>query len=353
MSGNTVSLTGAGTVIIEALQVGNGTYGSATPVSNSFTVTAPVDLAPHDLTSDTSHSPYVVSASSAYSAQPEWHAFDGNNSDFWIGIGGGVDWLQIDLGTAKILGSYAIQATTELARMPSAWTMQGSNDGVAWTVLDTQAGQAWTDNETLAFRIAVISAAYRYYQLNITANNGDATYTDVGELYLYAGSLSGGLESQTITFPAISDRAANAPPFALLATSTSGLPVAYALISGPATISGNTVTLIGTGSVTIQAQQIGNGTYAPATPVNSTFNITAAQRGYIAYDQIRASDRTGNGDQLLTYTVPVPASATSAGTPGQVAFDSAGYWYWCYAVNSWARIGPTGYGSAAASPPSW
>jgi hypothetical protein len=43
----------------------------------------------------------------------------------------------------------------------------------------------------------------------------------------------------------------------------------------------------------------------------------------------------------------------SAGTPGEVAFDSAGNWYWCYALNSWARIGPGGYGSAAASRPSW
>jgi hypothetical protein len=44
---------------------------------------------------------------------------------------------------------------------------------------------------------------------------------------------------------------------------------------------------------------------------------------------------------------------TSRGTPGQVAFDAAGYWYFCYASNQWARIGPTGYGRAAASPPSW
>jgi hypothetical protein len=50
------------------------------------------------------------------------------------------------------------------------------------------------------------------------------------------------------------------------------------------------VTLAGTGSVIIQTQQIGNGTYAPATPVNSALNVTPAQRGYIAYDQIRASE---------------------------------------------------------------
>ena len=50
---------------------------------------------------------------------------------------------------------------------------------------------------------------------------------------------------------------------------------------------------------------------------------------------------------------PAPASAPSPGTPGQVAFDAAGNWYFCYGVNQWGRIGPTGYGNAAASPPSW
>jgi hypothetical protein len=54
----------------------------------------------------------------------------------------------------------------------------------------------------------------------------------------------------------------------------------------------------------------------------------------------------------LTYG-PVRADATSPGTPGQVAFDAVGNWYFCYKVNEWGRIGPTGYGSAAASPPSW
>jgi hypothetical protein len=76
-------------------------------------------------------------------------------------------------------------------------------------------------------------------------------------------------------------------------------------------ISGNVVTLTGVGSVTIEATQDGNGTYAPATPVDQSFTVAPAQRGCIAYDQIKASDRTGNGNQLLTYT-PAPASMRRA-----------------------------------------
>jgi hypothetical protein len=179
---------------------------------------------------------------------------------------------------------------------------------------------------------------------------GDATYgaaTPVSESFAVSA-----LTPQTITFPSISNGAANDPPFVLIGASDSGLALSYAVTSGLATISGNTVTVTGVGVVTIQATQPGNSTYAPATPVSQSFTIGPAQRGCIAYDQIKASDRTGNGNQLLTYS-PAPASATSPGTPGQVAFDASGNWYFCYGVNQWGRIGPTGYGSAAASPPSW
>jgi hypothetical protein len=70
------------------------------------------------------------------------------------------------------------------SRASKNWTMQDSNDGSTWAVLDTQAGQAWTNNETLTFRVPVVSAVYRYYRLNITANNGDGAYTVRRQLLL-------------------------------------------------------------------------------------------------------------------------------------------------------------------------
>jgi hypothetical protein len=70
--------------------------------------------------------------------------------------------------------------------------MQGSNDGTTWSTLDTQTNQtAWAVFESRLFTVTG-SAAYRYYRLNITANNGDATYTEVAELYLYSPPVSGG-----------------------------------------------------------------------------------------------------------------------------------------------------------------
>jgi hypothetical protein len=61
-----------------------------------------------------------------------------------------------------------------------------------------------------------------------------------------------------------------APP-----TSSSGLPVALSVLSGPATLSGNTVTLTGTGQVVLEANQAGDSVYSAAAPVRVVFTAVA------------------------------------------------------------------------------
>ncbi|MSU66241.1 MAG: hypothetical protein EXS38_09115 [Opitutus sp.] len=81
--------------------------------------------------------------------------------------------------------------------------------------------------------------------------------------------------SQSITFVAPDDRPANSGSFSLQATATSGLPIAFAVISGPATLSGDTLTLTGpTGPVTIRATQAGNTIFLAADDVVRPFNAT-------------------------------------------------------------------------------
>ena len=67
------------------------------------------------------------------------------------------------------------------------------------------------------------------------------------------------------------------------------------------------------------------------------------ETGRIRYNQIRLAHRTGDGHKLLTWTTAAPGSHSASGTAGQIAYDSSGNFYWCYAANSWARIGPAGY----------
>ncbi len=73
--------------------------------------------------------------------------------------------------------------------------------------------------------------------------------------------------AQTITFPTIGTHSWGEPEFPLTATASSGLPITYTLVSGPASLSGNMLTVTGAGTVVVQASQNGNSVYGEATPV--------------------------------------------------------------------------------------
>lgn len=81
---------------------------------------------------------------------------------------------------------------------------------------------------------------------------------------------------QTINFAAIPNQNFGSPPISLTATANSGLPVSYSIITGPATISGNALTLTGIGTVTVSATQNGDTNYLAAAPVNNSFCVSVA-----------------------------------------------------------------------------
>ena len=85
--------------------------------------------------------------------------------------------------------------------------------------------------------------------------------------------------SQTINFPNPGTQTFGVGPIALGATATSGLAVTYQVISGPATVSGSTLTINGAGSVVVEADQAGGVTtwwYSSAPPVQATILVTPA-----------------------------------------------------------------------------
>ncbi|MFN5430799.1 MAG: FG-GAP-like repeat-containing protein [Cyclobacteriaceae bacterium] len=74
--------------------------------------------------------------------------------------------------------------------------------------------------------------------------------------------------SQTITFNPLPNRALGDSPFTLTASSSSGLPISYMSSNTTvATITGNTVTIVGRGYTLITAFQGGNSTFLPASAV--------------------------------------------------------------------------------------
>jgi formylglycine-generating enzyme required for sulfatase activity len=103
--------------------------------------------------------------------------------------------------------------------------------------------------------------------------------------------------TQTIDFAAPADKSPVSLPFQLTGTSSSGLPVSYRVVSGPATIAGNTVTLTGgTGTVTVRASQSGNESYYAAPEVSRSFNVAVdALAGFLSAAGIPA-DKQGSLD---------------------------------------------------------
>jgi hypothetical protein len=82
--------------------------------------------------------------------------------------------------------------------------------------------------------------------------------------------------AQTITFGALPSVTYGANPFVLNATASSGLPIAYTVSGGPASVTNNVLSVTGAGTVTVAATQTGNTTYSPAPPVMQSFNVASA-----------------------------------------------------------------------------
>ncbi len=85
--------------------------------------------------------------------------------------------------------------------------------------------------------------------------------------------------AQTLNFPPIPSHPPTDAPFALTASASSGLPVRFRVLSGPATISGQTLTLTSTtGRVVVEARQAGSPAWAPATATQSFAISTKASQ---------------------------------------------------------------------------
>ena len=89
-----------------------------------------------------------------------------------------------------------------------------------------------------------------------------------------------------MTFAPIAAKTYGDGPFAVSATSNSGGVITYSVTSGPATIVGNTVTIRGAGTVTLQASCAAQGDYAAATQTAS-FVVAKAQLTLTANDATR------------------------------------------------------------------
>lgn len=94
------------------------------------------------------------------------------------------------------------------------------------------------------------------------AGGSDSNYS----MILNTGTLTITRADQTINFNEIADHFTTDEPFELFASASSTLEIVFTILSGPATIAGNVVTLTGEpGTVTVQVSQAGTINYNPAS----------------------------------------------------------------------------------------
>jgi predicted alpha-1,2-mannosidase len=97
---------------------------------------------------------------------------DGSTDTKWLSWNP-TAWAQLTLSQPTAITHYAISSANDSPeRDPKDWTLQGSNDALAWTDLDKQTGQSFSARfQQNDYQIAP-TAAYKYFRLTITANNG-------------------------------------------------------------------------------------------------------------------------------------------------------------------------------------
>jgi hypothetical protein len=286
VSGNTVTVTGAGSCTITASQPGNANYSAAPDVAQPFTIAAASQAITFGALANKTFgdAPFAVSATASSSLAVSFAAA-GNctvSGNMVTLTGGGNCTI-----TASQPGNANYGAAPDVAR---SFTIGTASQTITFGALANKTfGDApFAVNATASSGLAVSFAATGNCSVSgntvtltgagscsITASQaGNSNYSaapDVAQPFTTAAA------SQTITFGVLANKTFGDAPFAVNATASSGLVVTFAA-AGNCTVSGDTVTLTGTGNCTITASQAGDANHNAAPEVVQPFTIGAASQ---------------------------------------------------------------------------
>jgi hypothetical protein len=242
ISGNTLAITGVGTVVVAADQAGNSNYSAATEVTRSITV----NQASQTINFTAPSSPVT----------------------------------------------YGVSPITLSA------TGGGSGNAVTFSVLSGPG--------TLTGNILTITGAGTVV---IAANQASSTnYAAAAQV---TQTIVVNPASSTLSFSSISDKTYGDAPFTVNAYSASNGAVTYRVTSGLATISGSTVTITGTGTVSLAASQAATTNYAAPADASTSFSVKKATPTLV----ISSSGLANAYGVAVTFTATI-----SAGPTGSISF---------------------------------
>jgi fibronectin-binding autotransporter adhesin len=176
--------------------------------------------------------------------------------------------------------------------------------------------------------VAGVATTPAMTNLNVGSHTITAAYSGDALSTSSSGTLVGGqtvtTASQSLTFGSLANETYGVAPFGISATASSGLPVSFAVISGPVSIAGSTVTVHGAGTALIQASQPGNSNYSAAIPLTNSLTVNplpvvlAGSRAYDGtatanYSILAVADPVGS-DVVNLASGAATLASTSVGT---------------------------------------
>lgn len=281
VSGSTVTIIGAGSTTITASQAGNTNYNGASDVLQTLTVNkASQSISFNALSTKTygdvnfNLSATASSGLSVSFASSNTAVASISGSTVTINGAGSTTITASQAGNSNYNTASDVQQTLTVNKATATVTLSGlaqTYDGSAKSVTATTNPSGKTVGITYDGSISTPSAVGSY-AIVATINDDN-----------YQGNASGTLviskASQTITFNSLSAKTVGDAPFALTATSSSGLSVSYTSSNtSVATVSGSTITIVGAGSSIITASQSGNGNYNPASDAQQTLTVNTAPK---------------------------------------------------------------------------
>jgi endonuclease I len=182
----------------------------------------------------------------------------------------------VSMGSSSATKTFTVQniGTSSLALSGTPKVAISGTNAADFTIDQSSTSASVAASGTTTFTIIFTPSSIGSKTAAISIANDDVSGGE--NPYVINLSGTGTCVSQTITFGALTAKTYGDATFTLGATASSGLSVSYASSNtAVATVSGNTVTIVGAGTTTITASQAGNGTYCAATNVPQTLTVNA------------------------------------------------------------------------------
>ena len=342
ISGASVSFVGGGTCTINANQAGDATHQAAPQAQQSFTVAGSPPPKSSQSISFTSSAPagaaaggptYTVTAAASSGLAVAFSAagssagvctVSGSTVSF---VGSGTCTINANqsgnasyLAAPQVQQAFAVGLTSQTISFTSTPPAGAVAGGAGYTVTATA-----SSGLAVAFSLSAGSAGVCTISgalvsfvgggtCTINANqpgNGSYQAAPQAQQSFTVAASPPPKSPQTISFTSTAPAGAvvGGPAYHVTASASSGLAVTFSASAGSAgicTVAGSTVSLVGAGTCTINANQSGNGTYQAAAQVQQSFTVS-------------------RGSQTITFTSTAPVNPDANGYGNWWGY---GNWNW-------------------------